>query len=200
MHTFSMVRRNGAVIAGATALLMLGGVGGAVAAGQIGSKQIKNYSVAQKDMKKGAVNSRVVKNGSVKPVDLSKKVRDGLVGRAGPAGATGPQGPKGETGAQGPQGEAGPQGPAGPIGGNVAASTVVVSSTTSNTATATCPAGAFAISGGGRASAFRTIEASFPSTAEGAPVAAGVTPTAWTVVFTGAGSQTGYVVCVNTPV
>ena len=57
-----------ATIAAATALLLMGGVGGAVAAEQITSAQIKNRTIKHKDLKKGAVISRVIKNGTVKKI------------------------------------------------------------------------------------------------------------------------------------
>ena len=70
-------------------------------------------------------------------------------------------------------------------------------STLTDRATATCPAGHFALGGGGVAADNRTLRGMFPSTAAGVPVTNGASPTSWTVLFTGAGSQTAYVVCVG---
>ena len=51
-------KRTVAVLGGATALLLLGGVGGAVAAGQISGKQIKDHTITAKDLKKSSVQER----------------------------------------------------------------------------------------------------------------------------------------------
>ena len=94
MHNFKS--RAGAVVAGAAVLAAVGGVGGAAAAGQIGSLQIRDHSIQSKDMRWGAVQSRQILNGSINKVDLSKSVQ-ALLGVPGPAGATGA---KGDTGAR----------------------------------------------------------------------------------------------------
>jgi len=89
--------------------------------------------------------------------------RPGANGQPGPAGAAGPAGPAGAAGATGPQGPAasdglngatGPQGPAGSDGlngGSVVTATdtsTVVDANAVVSATASCPAGHIAISGG----------------------------------------------------
>ena len=113
------------VAVGAALLVSLGGVGGAVAAGQLGSKDIKDHSVrtvdlakgavGAKQLKKAAVRSKQLKNGGVRPADLSAQVQEliaaAVTGPAGPAGAAGETGPMGPAGPAG--GPEGPQGPAG---------------------------------------------------------------------------------------
>jgi hypothetical protein len=126
--------RTTSVVVGTALLVGLGGVGGAVAAGQIGSKDIRNggvhaadlakKSVTAKKLKPGAVRSKALRDGGVAPADLSAAVHDliasAVTGPAGPAGPEGPEGPAGgPVGPQGPAGPAGavgPQGPAGPVG------------------------------------------------------------------------------------
>jgi hypothetical protein len=120
--------RTTAVAAGAILLVTLGGVGGAVAAGQIGSKDIRNGSVKTVDLgngavttkkiRAGAVRSKGLRDGAVAPADLSAAVRQMIeTAVAGPAGPEGPQGPPGpEGGPAGPEGPEGPQGPVGPAG------------------------------------------------------------------------------------
>lgn len=120
--------RTTAVVAGAILLVGLGGVGGAVAAGQIGSKDIRDGGVKTADLgkravtatklKPGAVHSKALRDGGVLPADLSAAVKE-LIATAvtGPAGPVGPEGPVGPAGGPvGPQGPAGPAGPAGAVG------------------------------------------------------------------------------------
>ena len=132
--------RTTAVAVGAILLVGLGGVGGAVAAGQIGSKDIRDggvktvdlgkRAVTAKKLKPGAVRSKALRDGAVAPADLSAAVKEliatavkGEAGPTGPAGPVrpsggpaGPEGPAGPAGEQGPAGPAGDQGPAGPTG------------------------------------------------------------------------------------
>lgn len=103
--------RTGAVIAGATVLVTLGGVGGAIAAGQINSRDIKNGSVRSVDVKNDTLRGVDVKNGSIGMRDLNGFTKNQV--RDGSSGERGPRGPRGPEGAQGP---AGPQGPAGSSG------------------------------------------------------------------------------------
>lgn len=81
----------------------------------------------------------------IKPSVLSK-----LKGKPGQQGATGPAGPQGATG---PQGPAGSQGPAGPTTlsaiTTVTGPTVEVENSKVKGASAECPAGEHAVSGGG---------------------------------------------------
>jgi hypothetical protein len=126
--------RTTSVAVGAALLVGLGGVGGAFAASQIGSKDIRDggvhtvdlgkRAVTAKKIKAGAVRSKALKDGAVAPADLSAAVQDlittAVTGPAGPEGPEGPVGPAGgpvgPQGPEGPQGEVGPQGPEGPQG------------------------------------------------------------------------------------
>lgn len=102
---------------------ILAGGGGAYAANQITSADIKDGTIQAKDIKRGTISA----------ANLSAAAKKGMVGPAGATGATGPAGPQGERGASvlgspgatgpqgpaGPKGDTGPQGPAGPAGGPV---------------------------------------------------------------------------------
>jgi hypothetical protein len=199
------------VAIGVTLLVALGGVGGAVAAGQIGSKDIKDHSVrtvdlakksvGSKQLKKSAVRTKQLKDGGVRAADLSGEVREliatAVTGPAGPAGETGPEGPAGPAGGpEGPQGPAGPEGPAGPAG--VSGYEVVTDGTNLNgsgsrTVSVTCPAGKVAVSGGMRSDASVVLSGSFPSDAG----------SGWSAVVSRAGKAKGayvvttYAVCAN---
>ncbi|WP_053227821.1 collagen-like protein [Solirubrobacter soli] len=98
---------------------MLAGGGGAYAAGQITSAQIKDGTITSKDIKAGTIST----------ANLSASARNGMTGPAGPAGATGPAGPAGPkgdpgtnvlgspgAGAKGDKGDPGEQGPKGDTG------------------------------------------------------------------------------------
>ena len=87
-------KRTVAVLGGATALLLLGGVGGAVAAGQISGQQIKDHTITAKDLKKSSVRSIAIKNGNVKAQDLAAGVLAGITGPTGATGATGAPAPR----------------------------------------------------------------------------------------------------------
>jgi hypothetical protein len=84
-------------IGASAALLALGGVSGAVAAGQIGSGGIKNESLTTVD----------IKNGSLRVADLRPEAVAGLMGQKGATGAPGPKGDIGNTGAKGDKGDSG---------------------------------------------------------------------------------------------
>jgi hypothetical protein len=110
--------RTGAVIVGATVLMTLGGVGGAVAAGQITSRDIQDGTIQKRDIGKGAVGSYEVRDGTLGWRDLNQVTKN-RIQNLGTAGGTGPQGPpgeKGDAGPAGPKGEKGDAGPAGPPG------------------------------------------------------------------------------------
>ena len=62
--------RTGAVIAGATVLVTLGGVGGAVAVGQITSSDIRDQTIMRRDIGAGGVASSEIKNNSIRSVDI----------------------------------------------------------------------------------------------------------------------------------
>jgi hypothetical protein len=144
-----------ATVCGVAALLVCGGVALATIPGS-----------------DGVIHSCYAKDGSLRVIDAQstscKSNETALtwnqVGPQGPQGDPGPQGPKGDQGAQGSQGPNGPTGPTGPSG---PAGPQGPQGTTSHpnyqwadsadteipwfgqaTATATCPAGKTAISGG----------------------------------------------------
>ena len=202
------------VAVGAALLVSLGGVGGAVAAGQLGSKDIKDHSVrtvdlakgavGAKQLKKAAVRSKQLKNGGVRPADLSAQVQEliaaAVTGPAGPAGAPGETGPKGPAGPAGgpagPQGPAGPEGPAGPAG--VSGYEIVTSATTlsgggAKTVSVACPGGKVAVGGGARSEVQVTLAGSYP-TGSGS---------AWSTVVSRGGKAKGaytvsaFAVCAN---
>ena len=124
--------RTGAVIGGAMVLVTLGGVGGAFAATQITSRDIKDETIQKRDIGSSAVGSDEVRNGTLGLLDFNSFTQD-QINQPGPQGATGPAGPagpkgdrgdkgdKGDTGAAGATGAAGPAGPAGPKGDTGAA-------------------------------------------------------------------------------
>jgi hypothetical protein len=99
-------RRIGPIALVATACLLLGSTGGAVAGGLVTGSQIKNGTITGKD----------VRNKSLSETDLSPATVSKLQGTKGPAGPTGPQGDRGPAGPTGPQGPAGADGPTGATG------------------------------------------------------------------------------------
>jgi hypothetical protein len=119
--------RTGAVIVGATVLMTLGGMGGAVATGQITSRDIKDGTIQKRDIGQGAVGSYEVRDGTLAWRDLNQVTKNRIrnLGKTGEAGPQGPQGEKGDKGDPGPaglkgdkgdKGDPGPAGPAGPAG------------------------------------------------------------------------------------
>lgn len=199
------------VAVGAALLVSLGGVGGAVAAGQLGSKDIKDHSVrtvdlaksavGAKQLKKAAVRSKQLKDGGVLPADLSAQVKEliatTVTGPAGPAGETGPMGPAGPAGGpEGPQGPAGPEGPAGPAGvsGYEVVSTVTtLSGGGAKTVSVACPGGKVAVGGGARSDVQVSLAGSYPADAA----------SAWATAVSrggkakGAYTVTAFAVCAN---
>jgi hypothetical protein len=92
-------------VAGAAVLVTIGGVGGAVAAGQITSSDIKDQTIQQRDIARGGVDSSEVENGSLGMRDLNQYTQNKINA----------QGEKGEKGDPGEQGEPGTPGtPGGP--------------------------------------------------------------------------------------
>src|SRR4051794_12419126 len=87
--------RTTALAAGAT-ILVLGGAGGAVAAGQITGQDIKDDSIYSRDIHDGTLHSW----------DFSRQAMRSLKGARGPQGAQGPQGPQGPAGPKGEPGDA----------------------------------------------------------------------------------------------
>jgi hypothetical protein len=123
----------------------------------------------------GVIHACAKSNGDVRLVDQSGTCKNnesevdwnvagppGPAGPTGPAGPAGPAGPKGDTGdtgavgPMGPQGATGAQGPAGPAGGLGALTTITTNpvqvpphiANPAVSATATCPQGMQAVSGG----------------------------------------------------
>jgi hypothetical protein len=103
------VGRAGAVVAGATVLVVLGGVGGAVAGALVTSAGIKDETIRARDIAPGAVSESEVRNGSVDLADLSTAVRDELAKQA-QDGADGTDGVDGAPGADGMDGVDGTDG------------------------------------------------------------------------------------------
>jgi len=204
--------RTTAVAVGAILLVGLGGVGGAVAAGQIGSKDIRDggvktvdlgkRAVTAKKLKPGAVRSKALRDGAVAPADLSAAVKkliatavEGEVGPTGPEGpegpAGGPEGPMGPAGADGVDGADGAQGPVGPSGPAGVSGYVLVKSAATpfsgngaKTLTVDCPAGTKALGGGHESTVPVNLSGSYPS-------AAGST---WTMKFNRASGKGSYTV------
>jgi hypothetical protein len=198
--------RTTAVVAGAILLVGLGGVGGAVAAGQIGSKDIRDGGVKTADLgkravtapklKPGAVRSKALRDGGVLPADLSAAVKE-LIATAvtGPAGPTGPEGPVGPAGGPaGPQGPAGPAGaagatgPAGPAGVSgyeLVSNEVAFSGNGPKKLSVSCPAGTVALGGGHQSTVPVHLTSSYPSGAT------------WTTTLNRASGKGSYTVTVT---
>lgn len=104
--------RTGGVVLGATALVAIGGIGGATAAGMITSSDIKDQTIQREDIGKGGVASSEVLNHSLGMRDLNDHTRAKInaPGPRGPAGADGTDGADGKDGAAGPAGPAGASG------------------------------------------------------------------------------------------
>ncbi len=98
----------------ATLALVVALSGTAYAAGVITGADIKNGSIATKDLKKNAVNSKKVMDGSLLSADF--KAGQLPAGATGPIGPAGPTGDKGDTGAPGGPGAPGAPGTPGAPG------------------------------------------------------------------------------------
>jgi hypothetical protein len=97
------------VAASAAVIVALGG--GAYAATQVGTGQIKNNAVTNAKLHKDAVTSAKVKNGSLVLKDLGGvNASGGITGPRGAKGLTGDPGSQGPRGAKGPTGDPGPGG------------------------------------------------------------------------------------------
>ncbi len=110
--------RTGVLIA---LVAVLAGGGGAYAAGQITSAQIKDGTITAKDIKKGTLTTQT----------LAASTRKGMQGPAGPAGPAGPKGDSGPTvfgsaGTPGPKGDTGAPGAAGAKGDDGADGTSIL--------------------------------------------------------------------------
>lgn len=112
------------MLAAGVAVVALAGSTGAVAAGMIDSRDVKNNSLRSVDIQNDTLRSTDIADGTVRPVDLRPSLLElireiggeGATGPAGPAGAAGPAGPKGDAGPAGPAGAKGDAGPAGAKG------------------------------------------------------------------------------------
>ena len=134
------------VAAGAVVLCSLSGIGGAVAAGQIGSPDIKNNSVRSLDIKNNSVRSVDIKDNTVRASDLSTTARDALRGETGATGPTGKDGATGPAGATGAKGAPGQDGVSNLIVG--AGYADVWAPNAYGESIETCPEGQYALGGG----------------------------------------------------
>lgn len=152
----------GAVVAGAFALVVLGGIGGATAGGLVTSASIKDHTIRGID-----IHEATIDRGDLTPA-LAKAIAShakpgvkgdtGATGPQGATGATGPQGPKGDPGTNGTDGKDGAPGVNGKDGkdGANGVSGYEVRSWDYDTvsgggiATMTCPVGKIAVGGGYR--------------------------------------------------
>lgn len=147
------------MVAGASLLTLLGGVGGAVAHGMINSGDIANQSIRSVDIHEGGVGSSELRRDSVGWFgELNDHTRQKIRSLAGDDGAVGPQGP------QGPPGPPGATGPAGPVPDYYI---VVSERATGETAVASCDPGDMVVGGGG--SAFDSTPPGFAALGRSAP-------------------------------
>lgn len=141
--------RFGRFIPGIAVGLVVGtlGLGTAVAAGLITSKDIKNRTIRGVDLTENLLD-RLSQPGP--------QGEQGETGAMGPAGPAGPAGPEGQAGPTGPAGPQGPMGPAGSSGANGVSGYEVVQFTYTPAqpglfeATAPCPEGKRPTGGGYR--------------------------------------------------
>jgi hypothetical protein len=105
-----------AVGIGSVVLVTLGGVGGAVAANSIGSKDIKNNSIRSADVKNGGLGMRDFNDFTRDRINKAHHRSEAPTGNAGVEGKRGERGPEGPKGDTGPQGERGPSGAPGQDG------------------------------------------------------------------------------------
>ncbi len=115
MNTEVLRSRTVGVLVGAAALVSLGGVSGAVAAGKIQSDDIAVDGVEKVNIAADSVGSREIVDGRIWMKDLSSGVqakidKGGPQGEQGLPGEQGPQGDPGDPGQQGEQGLPGKQG------------------------------------------------------------------------------------------
>jgi hypothetical protein len=144
--------RLGAVIAGASILVLLGGVGGAVAGSLITSASIKDETIRARDIAPGAVTQSEVRDGTLGVNDLSSFVQDELAkqGQDGADGADGADGVDGVDGAPGPAGADGVDGVAGLASANSSAVWATGPAGTFNSTWVACPDDKAALGGGFR--------------------------------------------------
>lgn len=176
------------VISSAALFVALSGTGYAavtIKANSVGSSQIRNHSITQRDIKPGSLTSSVIKDKTISAKDVAPSTLRALEGDPGAAGAAGTTGLPGMS-----------------LSVNTRSATGALRKSSSDpaigpgqvTVTASCEAGEFAVGGGGTQDGARmthvTPRASGP-TADG---------TGWTVSFTSLDDQndgivTARVVC-----
>ena len=149
-----------AVVAGASILVLLGGVGGAVAGSMITSANIQDETIRSRDIAPGAITRSEVRDGTLGVDDLSTFVQDELAkqgqdGTDGQDGADGADGAPGAPGADGADGAPGVDGVDG-VAGLTSASSSAVWATgpagTSYSSWVACPGDKLALGGGYRPS------------------------------------------------
>jgi hypothetical protein len=109
MNIRTHIRRPRASIVIASLALFVALGGSATAATLITGSQIKNGTIAGKDLKNSSVTGAKVKNGSLSSSDLSASAKAALKGAKGDPGPAGQTGPAGTPGAQGPRGIVSPR-------------------------------------------------------------------------------------------
>lgn len=136
-------------------IVALGGVSyaaGVLPTNSVGTKQLRKSAVTKGKLGRNAVTSSRVADGSLLAKDFAAgQLKPGAQGPQGAQGPEGPQGPKGDPGQTGQQGLQGERGLPGVSGYEQV--TVDKQSNPNLSiftfATATCPAGKFAVGGGG---------------------------------------------------
>lgn len=176
------------VISSAALFVALSGTGYAavtIKSNSVGSPQIRNHSITERDIKPGSLTSKVIKDQTVTAKDVAPSALRALAGDPGAAGATGVPGAPGLTLAVSTKSATGALRKSN-INPDIGPGSVTV--------TASCDPGEFAVGGGGTQEGARmthvTPRASGP-TADG---------TGWTVSFTSLDDQnegivTARVVC-----
>ncbi len=104
-----------AVLAGAVFALAVATAGTAAVQALITGAQIKDGTVASRDIKNGTIGRADIADAAEAAL-RGRRGPQGAAGQQGAAGPVGPAGPQGATGAAGPQGPAGAQGAQGPKG------------------------------------------------------------------------------------
>jgi hypothetical protein len=176
--------------------------GTSYAALTITGKNVRNSSLTGADLKDSSVTGTDIKDASLGAKDFKPgQLVAGARGTAGPAGAIGP------AGVQGSKGDPGSPGGPGVSGLEIVSQTSANDSNGYKQASATCPAGKTAISGGSSNTAdFQpaplAVVASMPSK-NGVQAGAGQTPDGWFVAmneeaaFSGQWTVKAYAVCAN---
>src|SRR5215207_1883051 len=120
--------------------------------GSIAGRDVKNASLGKNKLSATALSSLTGERGPAGPQgpkgDPGQAGPKGDSGEQGPAGRTGTTGPKGETGPAGPQGPPGPQGPRGISGWEYVTKGASISPGLWGYLVVDCPAGKKALGGG----------------------------------------------------